>query len=114
MTRSQSASSISTLIYYFEVPIIQDYYSFSLITFEMDIKFHYRTVEGDTIMDQVDSPEIVDDLELGQDEAVDIKDKEVNKQKPRKRIDQFKVSFKDFIVDKSSELYCQFSREEMY
>ncbi|KAJ6711324.1 hypothetical protein OIU79_007723 [Salix purpurea] len=47
----------------------------------MDIKFHYRTVEDDIIMDQVDSPEIVDDLELGQDEAVDIKDKEVNKQK---------------------------------
>ncbi|KAJ6342873.1 hypothetical protein OIU78_010733 [Salix suchowensis] len=56
----------------------------------MDIKFHHRAVEDDIIMDQVDSPEIVDDLELGQDEAVDIKDKEVNKQKLRKRIDQFK------------------------
>jgi len=66
----------------------------------MDIKFHYRTVEDDIIVDQVDSPEIVDDFELGQDEAVDIKDKEVNKQKLRKRIDQFKVSFKNFIVNK--------------
>jgi len=100
MTWSQSATWTSTLIYYIEVPIIQDYYSFSLITFEMDIKFHYRTVEDDIIVDQVDSPEIVDDFELGQDEAVDIKDKEVNKQKLRKRIDQFKVSFKNFIVNK--------------
>ncbi|KAJ6711327.1 UBIQUITIN-LIKE DOMAIN-CONTAINING CTD PHOSPHATASE 1 [Salix purpurea] len=53
------------------------------------------TVEDDIIMDQVDSPEIVDDLELGQDEAVDIKDKEVNKQKLRKRIDQFKIELKN-------------------
>ncbi|KAF9690250.1 hypothetical protein SADUNF_Sadunf01G0176100 [Salix dunnii] len=53
------------------------------------------TVEDDIIMDQVDSPEIVDDLELGQEEAVDIKDKEVNKQKLRKRIDQFKIELKN-------------------
>lgn len=49
------------------------------------------TVEDDIIVDQVDSPEIIDDFELGQDEAVDIKDKEVNKQKLRRRIDQYKV-----------------------
>ena len=42
-------------------------------------------------MDQVESPEIIDDFEIGQDEAVDIKDKEVNKQKLRRRIDQYKV-----------------------
>ncbi|XP_011028306.1 PREDICTED: ubiquitin-like domain-containing CTD phosphatase [Populus euphratica] len=53
------------------------------------------TVEDDIIVDQVDSPEIVDDFELGQDEAVDIKDKEVNKQKLRKRIDQFKIELKN-------------------
>lgn len=47
-------------------------------------------------MDQVDSPEIVDDFELGQDEVVDIKDKEVNKQKLRRRIDQYKVRFCNF------------------
>ncbi|KNA23286.1 hypothetical protein SOVF_026140 [Spinacia oleracea] len=49
------------------------------------------TVEDDIIIDPVDSPEIVDDFELGQDEAIDIKDKEVNKQKLRRRIDQYKI-----------------------
>ncbi|KAJ8755616.1 hypothetical protein K2173_022211 [Erythroxylum novogranatense] len=49
------------------------------------------TVEDDIIVDQVDSPEIVDDFEIGQDESVDIKDKEVNKQKLRRRIDQYKI-----------------------
>lgn len=43
-------------------------------------------------MDPVDSPEIIDDFELGQEEAVDIKDKEVNKQKLRRRASQYKVS----------------------
>lgn len=42
-------------------------------------------------MDPVDSPEIIDDFELGQEEAVDIKDKEVNKQKLRRRLSQYKV-----------------------
>lgn len=51
-----------------------------------------RTVEDDIIVDQVDAPEIVDDFELGQDEVVDIKDKEVNKQKLRRRTTQYKVS----------------------
>ncbi|MBA0799211.1 hypothetical protein Gohar_009740 [Gossypium harknessii] len=49
------------------------------------------TVEGDIIVDPVEAPEIIDDFELGQDEAVDIKDKEVNKQKLKRRIDQYKV-----------------------
>lgn len=40
----------------------------------------------------MESPEIVDDFELGQDEVVDIKDKEVNKQKLRRRVEQYKVS----------------------
>lgn len=44
-------------------------------------------------MDQIESPEIVDDFEIGQDEAVDIKDKEVNKQKLKRRIQQHKVSY---------------------
>jgi ubiquitin-like domain-containing CTD phosphatase 1 len=60
----------------------------------MDTKYHYRTVEDDIIVNQMDSPEIVDDFELGQDEAVDIEDDEVNKQKLRRRIDQYEVSFK--------------------
>lgn len=42
-------------------------------------------------MDPVESPDIVDDFELGQDEAVDIKDNHVNQQKLRRRIDQYKV-----------------------
>ncbi|KAF9684994.1 hypothetical protein SADUNF_Sadunf03G0008000 [Salix dunnii] len=48
-----------------------------------------RTVEDDIIVNQMDSPEIVDDFEIGQDEAVDIEDVEVNKQKLRRRIDQY-------------------------
>ena len=59
----------------------------------MDTKYHYRTIEDDIIVNQMDSPEIVDDFELGQDEAVDIEDDEVNKQKLRRRIDQYEVSF---------------------
>lgn len=51
------------------------------------------TIEDDIIVDQVDSPEIVDDFELGQDEVVDIKDKFVNKQKLKRRADQYKVNF---------------------
>lgn len=53
------------------------------------------TVEDDLIIDPIDSPEIVDDFELGQDEAVDIKDKEVNKQKLRRRIDQYKIEVRN-------------------
>ncbi|OAY44972.1 ubiquitin-like domain-containing CTD phosphatase [Manihot esculenta] len=53
------------------------------------------TVEDDLILDQEDSPEVVDDFELGQDEAVDIKDKEVNKQKLRRRIDQYKIELRN-------------------
>ena len=49
------------------------------------------TVEDDIIVDPVETPEIIDDFELGQDEAVDIKDKEANKQKLKRRIDQYKV-----------------------
>ncbi|KAJ9538203.1 hypothetical protein OSB04_030936 [Centaurea solstitialis] len=49
------------------------------------------TVEDDIIVDQVDAPEIVDDFEIGQDEVVDIKDKEVNKQKLRRRVEQYKA-----------------------
>jgi ubiquitin-like domain-containing CTD phosphatase 1 len=65
----------------------------------MDTKYHYRTVEDDIIVNQMDSPEIVDDFELGQDEAVDIEDDEANKQKLKRRIDQYEVSFKTFVVN---------------
>lgn len=40
----------------------------------------------------MESPEIVDDFEIGQDEVVDIKDKDMNKQKLNRRIKQYKVS----------------------
>ncbi|XP_051136993.1 ubiquitin-like domain-containing CTD phosphatase [Andrographis paniculata] len=52
------------------------------------------TVEDDIIVDPVESPEIIDDFELGQDEVVDIKDKEVNKQKLRRRIEQYKIELR--------------------
>ncbi|XP_057247804.1 ubiquitin-like domain-containing CTD phosphatase isoform X2 [Beta vulgaris subsp. vulgaris] len=53
------------------------------------------TVEDDIIIDPVESPEVVDDFELGQDEAVDLKDKEVNKQKLRRRVDQYKIEVRN-------------------
>ncbi|GMY05116.1 ubiquitin-like domain-containing CTD phosphatase [Fagus crenata] len=55
------------------------------------------TVEDDLIMEQVDAPEVVDDFELGNEEVVDvqIKDKDVNKKKLRKRIDQYKIDLKN-------------------
>jgi ubiquitin-like domain-containing CTD phosphatase 1 len=53
------------------------------------------TVEDDIVVDQVDSPEIVDDFELGQDEAVDIKDNEDNKKKLRRRISQYKIELRN-------------------
>ncbi|KAL0727691.1 hypothetical protein Bca4012_023784 [Brassica carinata] len=49
------------------------------------------TTEDDIIVDQVTSDDIVDDFELGKDEVVDIKDKELNKQKLRRRVDQYKI-----------------------
>lgn len=50
------------------------------------------TVEDDIIVDPIESSEIVDDFEIGQDEVVDIKDKEANKHKLSRRIKQYKVS----------------------
>ncbi|XP_042458526.1 ubiquitin-like domain-containing CTD phosphatase isoform X2 [Zingiber officinale] len=49
------------------------------------------TIEDEIIVDQVDSPEIIDDFELGQDEVIDIKDKFVNKQKLLRRISHYKI-----------------------
>ncbi|XP_059459694.1 ubiquitin-like domain-containing CTD phosphatase [Corylus avellana] len=55
------------------------------------------TVEDDLIVEETDSPEVIDDFELRNDEAVSIhiKDKEVNKQKLRRRIDQYKIELKN-------------------
>ncbi|KAL5787316.1 hypothetical protein ACOSP7_004265 [Xanthoceras sorbifolium] len=52
------------------------------------------TVEDDIIVDPVESPEIIDDFELGQEETVDIKDKDVNKQKLRRRANQYKIKLR--------------------
>lgn len=49
------------------------------------------TVEDEIIVDPIDAPEIIDDFELGQDDVGEIKDKEVNKQKLRRRIEQYKI-----------------------
>ncbi|XP_078181882.1 ubiquitin family protein [Carex rostrata] len=49
------------------------------------------TVEDEIIVDQADSPEIIDDFELGQDEVVDIKDKAANKLKLSRRVAQYKI-----------------------
>jgi len=49
------------------------------------------TVEDEIIVDPIDAPEIIDDFELGQDDVSEIKDKEVNKQKLRRRIEQYKI-----------------------
>ncbi|KAI4318801.1 hypothetical protein MLD38_032468 [Melastoma candidum] len=53
------------------------------------------TVEDDIIVDQVEAPEIIDDFELGQEEVVDIKDKEINKQKLARRISLYKIELKN-------------------
>ncbi|KAG2705405.1 hypothetical protein I3760_05G051600 [Carya illinoinensis] len=55
------------------------------------------TIEDDLLIEEVDSPEVVDDFDLENDEAVNIhvKDKEVNKQKLRRRIDQYKIELKN-------------------
>lgn len=55
-------------------------------------KIFCSTVEDEIIVDPLESSEIVDDFEIGQDEAVDIKDKEINKHKLKRRIKQYKVS----------------------
>lgn len=53
------------------------------------------TVEDEIIIDQVDSPEVVDDFVLGQDEVVEIKDKPVNQQKLRRRVQQYKIKLRN-------------------
>ncbi|CAN0878540.1 Ubiquitin-like domain-containing CTD phosphatase [Linum grandiflorum] len=76
----------------------------SLLLSQLPIKSSLKmtmigTVEDDIIVDQVDDPEIVDDFQLGQDEAIDIKDKDVNKQKLKRRVDQYKVQLLNFILN---------------
>ncbi|KAJ8572621.1 hypothetical protein K7X08_009132 [Anisodus acutangulus] len=68
----------------------------SLLLSQIPLKSSFKmtmigSVEDDIIVDQVESPDIVDDFELQQEEAVDIKDKDVNKQKLRRRVEQHKI-----------------------
>ncbi|KAF3772446.1 Ubiquitin-like domain-containing CTD phosphatase [Nymphaea thermarum] len=49
------------------------------------------TVEDEIFVDQVDGPEIIDDFELVQEDVTDIKDKDVNQQKLKRRISQYKT-----------------------
>ncbi|KAK6805302.1 hypothetical protein RDI58_003087 [Solanum bulbocastanum] len=68
----------------------------SLLLSQIPLKSSFKmtmigTVEDDIIVDQVESPDIIDDFEIEQDEAVDIKDKEINKEKLRRRIAQHKI-----------------------
>lgn len=58
----------------------------------MTLQDFCSTVEDEIFVDPLESSEIVDDFEIGQDEAVDIKDKEINKHKLKRRINQYKVS----------------------
>lgn len=48
-------------------------------------------MEDEILVEPVDAPEILDDFELGQEDTVDIMDRDVNKQKLKRRIEQFKV-----------------------
>lgn len=56
-------------------------------------------MEDEILVEPVDAPEVLDDFELGQEDTVDIMDREVNKQKLRRRIEQFKVTFHVFVSD---------------
>lgn len=57
----------------------------------------FSTVEDEILVDPVDAPEVLDDFELGDEETIDIKDREVNKQKLRRRIEQFKVTLLPYL-----------------
>lgn len=57
----------------------------------------FSTVEDEILVDPVDAPEVLDDFELGDEETIDIKDREVNKQKLRRRIEQFKVTLLSYL-----------------
>lgn len=68
----------------------------NLLISELNLKSSVKmtmigTTEEDIFVDQVDSPETVDDFELGQEEVTDIKDKDVNKKKLRWRINHYKT-----------------------
>jgi len=69
-----------------------------LLWIDIELNWISSTVEDDLIVEEMDSSEVVDDFELGNDEAVNIhiKDKEVNKQKLRRRINH-RGNFRKFL-----------------
>jgi ubiquitin-like domain-containing CTD phosphatase 1 len=52
---------------------------------------NFSTIEEEIFVGQEDSPELLDDLEFEQNEVTTIKDKDVYKQKLRRRASQYKV-----------------------
>ena len=48
-------------------------------------------MEDELLVEPVDAPEILDDFEFEEVDNLDIQDREVNKQKLRRRIEQYKV-----------------------
>ena len=48
-------------------------------------------MEDELLVEPVDAPEILDDFEFEEADNLDIQDREVNKQKLRRRIEQYKV-----------------------
>eukprot|EP00897_Mesotaenium_endlicherianum_P000950 jgi/Mesen1/10856/ME000093S10370 len=49
------------------------------------------TVEEEILVDPVNAPEVVDDFEMGEEETVEIKDREENQQKLRRRAANFQL-----------------------
>ena len=48
-------------------------------------------MEDELLVEPVDAPEILDDFEFEEVDNLDIQDREVNKQKLRRRVEQYKV-----------------------
>ncbi|XP_006646527.1 ubiquitin-like domain-containing CTD phosphatase [Oryza brachyantha] len=64
----------------------------SSIPFKPGVKINMiGTVEDEIFMDQEDDPVILDDYEIGQNDATAIKDKDVYKQKLKRRASQYKI-----------------------
>lgn len=67
-----------------------------LIVFCMYLKLpllNFSTIEEEIFVGQEDDPELLDDFDFEQNEATAIKDKDVYKQKLKRRASQYKVHF---------------------
>jgi len=54
---------------------------------------NFSTIEEEIFVGQEDDPELLDDFDFEQNEATAIKDKDVYKQKLKRRASQYKVHF---------------------